>query len=618
MLIPDSFDGLNCPKFLHDPRSLPRRPRPDPANTFGAARLADARDVDRWFQQAIHLPHNTRFSHVSPIVESAEGLEVQWNQTLTLPERERNRHMLIVSQPGGGKTQNFILPVLHSDIADTQRSLVVLDPKGELLPFVQAAAARLRPGQKVQVLNLTDRTASVGWNPLARLHSECTRRRTDLSSALHELASTLAWASEVRRDSRDSIFFINASIQLIAGLCEGLLQGLGRKASLGHVFELLQGSRQLLRNFTQRYQHTPGLTTFTAFLASGSQNAETVLADAQVRLACWRDQTVCAVTGQDELDLQSLIEEPGILVIRMREAELDRLRPVINLLFTTLLQQLMREASEREGAELPRPVSLVIDEFASAVGRIPGFETSVNTLRGPRVSIVAAVQSLAQIRYIYGDAHESVLAGFNTKIFQPGLESIDAEYASHKAGVMSALTLHQAEPNPPQPLAEEHRELLGRLRHRLRSSVARRLFHPEEIARPPRHFDRGQPATVFLPDTNPFQAWFLPAWRHPGLGLLIREGQAQFRHSADRTWPLEWDSRKANQSLELLLRDLRPPTLPAPKPESAPELPAKPPAKPPANPPAKPRMRRKQPPAKPKPKPEDGETKGPETEDFPF
>jgi hypothetical protein len=610
MLIPDSFDGLNCPKFLHDPRALPRRPRSDPANTFGAARLADTRDVDRWFEQAIHLPHSTHFSHVSPMLEGPRGLEVQWNRTLTLPERERNRHMLVVSQPGGGKTQNFILPVLYADIADTQRSLVVLDPKGELLPFVQAAAARLRPGQKVQVLNLTDRSASVGWNPLARLQIECARRRTDLSSALHELASTLAWASEVRRDSRDSIFFINASIQLIAGLCEGLLQGLGRKASLGHVFELLQGSRQLLRNFTQRYQHTPGLTTFTSFLASGSQNAETVLADAQVRLACWRDQTVCAVTGQDELDLQSLIEEPGILVIRMREAELDRLRPVINLLFTTLLQQLMREASEREGAELPRPVSLVIDEFASAVGRIPGFETSVNTLRGPRVSIVAAVQSLAQIRYIYDDAHESVLAGFNTKIFQPGLESIDAEYASLKAGVMSALTLHQTEPNPAQPLAEEHRELLGRLRHRHKSSAARRLFHPEEIARPPRHFDRGQPATVFLPDTNPFQAWFLPAWRHPSLGLLIREGQAQFRRAADRAVPLDWNTRKANEALELLLRELLILKPPVPKPESAPP--------PPAKPPAKPRMRRKQPPTRPDSEPEGPALEGPETEDFPF
>jgi type IV secretory pathway TraG/TraD family ATPase VirD4 len=212
----------------------------------------------------------------------------------------------------------------------------------------------------------------------------------------------------------------------------------------------------------------------------------------------------------------------------MREADLERLRPLVNLLFTSLLQMLMREASERPDTHLPRPVSLVIDEFASAVGRIPGFESSVNTLRGPRVSILAAVQSLGQIRHLYGEAHESVLAGFNTKIFQPGLESIDAEYASQKAGVMSALSQSVS-----QPELLEHPEAWRYLQRHM-NCVPRRLFHPEEIARPPRHFDRGQAATVFLPSTNPFQAWFLPAWRNPECAQLLREGQKPAMRSAPR------------------------------------------------------------------------------------
>jgi type IV secretory pathway TraG/TraD family ATPase VirD4 len=528
MLIPDAFDGLSCPKFLHDPRALPQRPRRDPASTHGAARIADRREIEYWFDHATPQPHSTRLPYVSPIVEGRRGLEVRWSRTMFLPEPERNRHILIVSQPGGGKTQNFILPFLHSDIGDRERSLVVLDPKGEILPFVQAAAARLRPGTRVQVLNLTDAAVSIGWNPLAQLQQLREQTGSDLSSRTHELASTLCWASELRRQSNDSVFFLNRSIELISGLCEGLAEGLGSVASLGHVFELLQGPRADLNAFAHSFRHTQGLSAFTHFLASGSHNAETVLADAQMRMTVWRDRTVRAITGRDELCLRHLVEQPTILVIQMREADLERLRPLVNLLFTSLLQMLMREASERPDTHLPRPVSLVIDEFASAVGRIPGFESSVNTLRGPRVSILAAVQSLGQIRHLYGEAHESVLAGFNTKIFQPGLESIDAEYASQKAGVMSALSQSVS-----QPELLEHPEAWRYLQRHM-NCVPRRLFHPEEIARPPRHFDRGQAATVFLPSTNPFQAWFLPAWRNPECAQLLREGQKPAMRSAPR------------------------------------------------------------------------------------
>lgn len=573
MHIPDSFDGLNCPKFLRDSRALPRRPHRDPIGTHGAARIADSRDLGHWFRTGVRRPHETVLPYVSPIVEGRRGLEVLWNRELVIPEDDRNRHVLVVSQPGGGKTQRFILPFLRSDIADPERSLVVLDPKGEILPFVQAAAEQFRPGTSVRVLNLTDAAASVAWNPLADLIDREQQRDDDLSSALHELATTLCWASEIRQHSSDSVFFINSSINLISGLCEGLIEGLGRGAALGHVYELLQGPRQELRQFTNRFQHTPGLMAFSSYLSSGSHNAETVLADAQMRLSVWRDRTVRAITGRSELRLQDLVEKPGILVIQMREADLTRLRPVVNLLFSSLLQLLMREASERPGARLPRPISLVIDEFASAVGRIPGFENSVNTLRGPRVSILAAVQSLAQIRHLYDTGHESILAGFNTKIFQPGLEAVDAEYASYKAGMMSAIAQTVSEPRHLQ-----HGEG-GHLPQRHFNSVPRRLFHPEEISRPPAHFDRGQPATVFLPDTNPFQAWFLPAWRIPECARLIREGQDPHLHQATlRPFKLDWrESQRRAEYLRLLRPAEGTQPLTAPAPQQIKPLPPQPP-----------------------------------------
>lgn len=578
--IPDNFAPLRDSTFLHEPSALPVRPRRDESNTHGAARMAEEYELQPWVAPERVAPHTTTWDYCYPIVENwasdSRGAEsVLWAKRWHIPEEIRNQHMLVVSQPGGGKTQNFILPTLASDIADTERSVVVLDTKGDLLPFLQNLMDRYRPGQSIRVLNFADASRSMGWNPMHAVVRETRARRGDLSSALHELSSAVCWASEVRDDSTDSVFFINGSIRLIAGLGEGLVDSLGERASLGHVFELLEGPRQDLHGFAQRYRHTRGLTAFSSYLASGSHNAETVLADAQIRMTIWRDRAVSAVTAAHDLDLEALIQQPLVLVLQMREAEMERLRPVVNLFYASLLRLLMRVASECPNTRLPRPISLVIDEFATAVGRIPGFENSVNMLRSPRVSILAAVQSLAQIRQLYGEAYESVLAGFNTKIFQPNLEAIDAEYASQKAGMMSA-RLPEPEPLDPQ-------------RNAAGGMLPRRLFFPEEIARPPKHSVLGRPATVFMADLNPFQAWFLPAYQQPELRAFfaLRPAEAALRSS-----PLEWNSEQRLREIHAALMGT---AKSSPRSPSAPRLPGNDELIPPipsARPPLRPQMPR--------------------------
>ena len=90
------------------------------------------------------------------------------------------------------------------------------------------------------------------------------------------------------------------------------------------------------------------------------------------------------------------------------------LRPLANVIVVELLRYLTKYAEECPGQTLPRPVGLVVDEFASALGRLPDIHIKLNTLRSRNVSVVAAIQSIGQIKGNYGEDWESVLSGFST------------------------------------------------------------------------------------------------------------------------------------------------------------------------------------------------------------
>lgn len=519
--------------FLSSDEALPRRPRRSPEGLHGAARLADEAALAPWLSVDANAKHVTRLAWFSPIVEDLDaplGVRALFQRTLCIPEHERNRHLLIVGQPGTGKTTAFVLPLIYADLADPERGVIVFDAKGELAPFVRVAAKRAGRAEPVQVLNFADRTRSLGWNPLETLPTD----PAELESRAYELAHALCWATEVRDQGHDSVFFLNCSINLIAGLVQGLVLDASERPCLARVREILELPREEFFAWLREHAQVPSLVTFHSYLKSASWNAETVLADAQSRLSALRDQDLASVTSKNELDLDRLIDGGGVLVVEMREADIPRLRPFWNLFCSHLLDHLTRRASREPRAQLPRPVSIHLDEFASSIGRIPNFEISVNTLRGPRVAITAATQSLGQVAHLYGAAKDAVLAGFNSKVFLAGLERVDAEYASALAGTMSAQIVTRIE--------EQDRRATQGFRDAARhhSSVPRPLFFPEEIARPPKHFLFGAPATFFLPGTPPFQAWVGRAYEVPGLRDVLGSVAKERPETARRALPLLW------------------------------------------------------------------------------
>jgi hypothetical protein len=316
-----------------------------------------------------------------------------------------------------------------------------------------------------------------------------------------------------RGSEREGAFWLNNSIDLLSGIFLALATNPRERPSLARARQIAHLPFAELAKFAKENARVGVLSRVVELHNDAHMTGACVLQDLRMRLSGFMDERVCATTeaGEGQLDLDSLILGGGVLIIEVNETDVARLRLVINLFMNHLFARLIALAADAPQGRLPQPVSLFLDEFASAVGRIDEMEIRLNTIRERGVSVTAAVQSLSQLA-IYGQAAGQVLAGFASKVYFAGLEWGDAEYASRQAGLTTVYT----------PVEEEDESEPWRRQGGNRGvPVPRLLLLPEEVARPVNHPTFGPPATLFLADRPPLQGYLRPAYDLPLLSRVL-------------------------------------------------------------------------------------------------
>ncbi|MDD2943865.1 MAG: TraM recognition domain-containing protein, partial [bacterium] len=153
-----------------------------------------------------------------------------------------------------------------------------------------------------------------------------------------------------------------------------------------------------------------------------------------------------------------------------------------------------------------------------------------NTLRSRNVSIVAAIQSIAQIKANYDKDADSVLSGFSTKILMPAIDFQDAEWASKETGTM---TIRYQTKN-----TGRSRRVVDNFANvnsgKTEMVQQRAVLTPDEIGRPVDNI-----ATFFLPNTPVFQGHISPYYE-------IKEMREKIATKAEvqmRTEALEFEEK---------------------------------------------------------------------------
>lgn len=480
-----------------------RRPMRSDSNELGSGDLANSEQIARWTKG------NGRMDTSLAVTDlRGSGGTVFKNAKLVIPSGERNRHILAIAKTGSGKTTRLILPILYNDCLCPDRSTIVIDSKPEMWGKLAALTRKYNPDKNILRFNPLDTLNSLSWNILGKIEDD-----TDAKL----IANTIIMATDQPQAKSDSPFFRNNALAILNAIMSGLLHDPKEKLSMPRIHELVQGGMKPLCSWLEEHPHALRNTrTFIELARSGSQNADTIMSELSMRLSAWDLKAIRATTSENELDIEDLISKPTLFVIELRESELEMLRPMANVIVIELLRFLTKRAEQCKGVTLPRPVSLVIDEFASALGRLPDIHVKLNTLRSRNVSIVAAIQSIAQVKANYGDDADSVLAGFSTKIFMPALDLQDAEWASKETGQMT-IRFKTASEGMNKKLVE----WFGSKNDSTQEQVQQRaVLTPDEIGRPADNI-----STFFMPNTPVFQGHLVPSFQIPEMRQRLDESE---------------------------------------------------------------------------------------------
>jgi type IV secretory pathway TraG/TraD family ATPase VirD4 len=481
-----------------------RRPKRSDSNELGSGDLANDGQIAKWV-----TPTKNKSDTVLQVedLRGSSGTVFKKAQ-LFIPRGERNRHILAVAKTGSGKTQKLILPVLYNDCLDPSCSTIVIDSKPEMWAKLGAMTKKYCPEKEIFLFNPLDTARSLSWNILGKIE-------TDTDAKL--IANTIIQATESPTARADSPFFKNNALAVLNAIFVGLLHDPNEQLSMPRVHQLVQSGNKNLAAWLEAHPAAIRNTkTFVDLVKSGSQNADTIMSELGMRLSAWDLDAIRTTTSKNELDLETLVQKPTLFIVELRESELEMLRPMANVIVTEILRFLTKRAESCPGTCLPRPVGLVIDEFASALGRLPDIHVKLNTLRSRNVSIVAAVQSLSQINANYGDDGESVIAGFSTKIFMPNLDVTDAEWASKESGQMT-IRFKTSSSGSNKKLTEVFASKNDGSQEQVQQ---RPVLTPDEIGKPADNIN-----TFFMPNTPVFQGFLIPQFQIPEMSARIKESE---------------------------------------------------------------------------------------------
>jgi type IV secretion system protein VirD4 len=497
------------------------RPTRSKTNELGSGDLASNQQITAWTQSK--GKHET----VLAVTDLRGNQGVAFKQAqLIIPSNDRNRHILTIAKTGGGKTSRMILPVLYSDCMCPHRSSIILDSKPEMWRKLAAMTAKYNPKKKIMLFNPLDTARSLSWNILSKIEDD-----TDAKL----IANTIIMATDQPQAKSDSPFFRNNALSILNAIMVGLLHDPNEKLSMPRIHELVQSGMKPLCDWLEQHPHALRTArTFIELARSGSQNADTIMSELGMRLSAWDLTAIRATTSSNELDLESLIAEPTLFIIELRESEIEMLRPMANVIIVEILRFLTKRAEQCPGVSLPRPVGLVIDEFASSLGRLPDIHVKLNTLRSRNVSIVAAIQSIAQVKANYGDDADSVLAGFSTKILMPPLDIQDAEWASKETGQMT-IRFKTASKGTNKKIIEFFASRNDGTQEQVQQ---RAVLTPDEIGRPGDNI-----STFFMPNTPVFQGHLVPYFKVHEILSRIEEFDTDEKELKLRSEPIKYEEK---------------------------------------------------------------------------
>lgn len=333
-----------------------------------------------------------------------------------------DEHILTIGPTRSGKGRRLLAPNL---IMDAGRSVLVVDPKGELAGWT--ADYRAKAGHEVVFLDpfheLPAHFKSSGFNPLLALDPRSPNFVDDAMGVAEAL---------VMVEGSDPHWSASAQ-DLVAGLVMQECADEGRNASLRRVRKVLTLDVDSLAGLARMVCQNPAHEAIPNKLekysqASNSRELGSVISAAQTQTRFLDSPAVADDLERGTLDFAAMKERPITVYLVLPPARLSTHAKWLRLIIGAAIRGLQKTPRNRDRPD----VMLILDEFPQ-LGRMEAIETSMALNAGYGIKIWAVVQHLNQLVHQYKENWETFLSGGLITSFG-ARDAYTSEYLSRLSG----------------------------------------------------------------------------------------------------------------------------------------------------------------------------------------
>lgn len=428
---------------------------------YGAARWASKPEIKKAFVSLPFEPEKWRKGKNLPTVQGTIiGCRGTGKNTVALID-EGDVHTLMIGAAGVGKTAYFLYPNLEFACASGM-SFINTDCKGDVVRNYGTIAKKYY-GYNVSVLDLRNPTRSDENNILHLVNKYMDLYLYDKNNLSAKAkaekyakitAKTIIDIGGGSTESGANAYFYDAAEGLLASVILLLAEfGDKNERHIVSVFKLIQdllakvqpdSKAKAKTYFSELMEKLPpehkAKWLAGAALNTSDQTMLSVMSTALSRLNSFLDseleQMLCFDTA---IDAEKFCNEKSAIFIVLPEEDMSKY-----FMVSLLIQQLYREIlviADENGGKLKNRVMFFMDEMGT-FPKIDGIEAMFSAGRSRKISIIAIIQSFAQLEQKYGKEGSEIITD-NTQLtvfggFAPNSKS--AEVLSKSLGEQTVLS----------------------------------------------------------------------------------------------------------------------------------------------------------------------------------
>ena len=428
-------------------------------------------------------------------------------------KHRRNLNVLVCGGSGAGKTRFYCK--INAMQCDAETSMVILDPKGEIVRDVGGLLEK--KGYEVRVLDLINMHRSHCYNPFVYLRND---------NDVQRLVTNLFKATTPKgSQSQDPFWDTAASMLLLALVFYLKYEAPPDEQNFPMVMELLRAGEvredddsyvspldELFDRLEMVNPEHIALKYYRDYHSGSAKTLKSIQITLAARLEKFNLESLAGLTATDELDLPSLGEKKVALFALIPDNDTS-FNFLVSILYTQLFQQLFYLADHKYGGSLPVHCHFIMDEFAN-VSLPDDFDKILSVMRSRGVSVSIILQNLAQLKALFEKQWESIVGNCDTFLYLGGNEQSTHKYVSELLGKETIDTNTYGKSEGRSGSYSTNYQISGR-----------ELMTPDEV----RMLDNRY-ALLFLRGERPVMDFKYDILKHPNVALTTDGKASAYKH----------------------------------------------------------------------------------------